>query len=300
MKHKHEKMKKIALIIVAVLAAVIFAQIGRKVFKSTAKAEVKPFEVTLADTAVSVIEETVTLYGVAEGDPQVKVYPMVHGKFEKTAVTEGDKVNKGQALLYINRDITGMDFQFAPLKAPISGTVTRIYYSDKGAAMSPDRPAAEIADTDNIKVVLNTGEADIVKMKKGMRAVIKSAYTDYSIEGGIYSVTPFIDNDTMAGTVIIKAENKEMGIKPGMSVKVEIYTQSRQGIVLPKNALLSGAGRVYVYINENNAAKAVNVETGYESGRGVEIVSGLSAGQQVVVEGNFKLSEGSKIISTKQ
>ena len=288
-------MKKTALIIVAILAVVIFAQIGRKIFKSTAKAELKPFEVTLEQAAVTVIDETVTLYGVAEGDPQVKVYPMVHGKFERPAVTEGEKVSKGQALLYINRDITGMDFQFAPLKAPISGTVTRIYYSDKGAAMSPDRPAAEIADTDNVKVVLNTGEADIVKMKKGMRAVIKSAYTGGSVEGSIYSVTPFIDNDTMAGTVIIKAENKDMIIKPGMSVKADIYTQSRQGIVLPKNALLSGAGRVYVYVNENNTAKAVNVEIGYESEKGVEIVSGLSAGQQVIVEGNFKLSEGSRI-----
>ncbi len=295
MKHKHDRMKKVAIIIVVILGAAILAQIVLKLLKSSAPDQDRPIETAAVTVGESIIEEVIRLYGIAEGDPQVQVYPMVHGKFEKPAVTEGDTVTKGQVVLYINRDITGMDFQLAPLRSPIAGTVTRIYYSDRGAAMSPDRPAAEIADPMNVKAVLNTGEAELIKIKRGMKAGIKAAYSEGFVEGSVYSVTPFIDKDTMAGTVIVKAANPDMSVKPGMSVEVKIYSQSRRGIVVPKNALLSGAGRVYVYVNENGIAKEITVQTGYEDEKGVEITSGLKPGQQVITEGNFKLSEGSKI-----
>lgn len=295
MKHKHDRMKKIAIIIVVILGAAILTQIILKLLKSSSQEQDKPVETAAVTVAESDIEEVIKLYGIAEGDPQVQVYPMVHGKFERPSVTEGDKISKGQAVLYINRDITGMDFQLAPLRAPIAGIVTRIFYSDKGAAMSPDRPAAEIADPMNVKVVLNTGETELIKIKKGMKAVIKAAYSEGFAEGSVYSVTPFIDKDTMAGTVIIKAPNPDMSVKPGMSVEAKIYTQSRRGIVVPKTALLSGAGRVYVYVNENGVAKEITVQTGYEDEKGVEITLGLKPGQQLITEGNFKLSEGSRI-----
>lgn len=295
MKHSHDKMKKTGIIVVALLGAAVVFQISMKLLKSSTIEPDRPVKIASVTVAESAIEEEIRLYGIAEGDPQVQVYPMVHGKFERAAVTEGDTVSKGQAVLYINRDITGMDFQLAPLRAPISGVVTRIYYSDKGAAMSPDRTAAEIADTKNVKAVLNTGEAELVKIKRGMKAVIKAAYSEGFVEGNVYSVTPFIDKDNMAGTVIVKAANPEMAIKPGMSAEVIIYMRSRRGIVVPKAALLSGAGRVYAYVIEDDRAKAVTVKTGYEDEKGVEIISGLKPGQRVITEGNFKLSEGSSV-----
>ena len=99
----------------------------------------------------------------------------------------------------------------------------------------------------------------------------------------------------MSGTVIVKGMNVDRIIKPGSSVEVTVYAGKRKGIMLPENAVLMGDGKTYVYIVSNNVAKRVDVELGYMAGAEVEIRNGLMEGTNVIVEGNFKLSDGTKV-----
>ena len=245
------------------------------------------------------INETVVIQGIAEGDPQVKIYPAVSGKFERVQAREGSLVRKDDVLLYINRDIVGMDFQLAPIKSPVHGIVTRIYYSDKGASVTPQNPVAEVANPANIKVVLNTGEEEMLKVKNGMDASIKPVYGEGApIKATVYSSTPFIDKDTLAGTIIIKGKNIDSEIKPGMSVEVTVYTAKRNAVMLPKSAVLMGDGKTYVYINDNGKAKRVDIEMGYMTEDETEVKSGLTENAMVITDGNFKLNDGMKV-STK-
>ena len=290
------KVKKGALIFFGVIFAVILLQITVKLLKGGAKVEESVTHVTVFQAQAKEISETVVIQGIADGDPQVKVFPMVPGKFEKARAMEGSFVKKDDVILYINRDLVGMDFQLAPVKSPIDGIVTKIYYSDKGASVSPQYPVAEVANPDNIKVVLNTGEEDMVKVNNGMEVSIKPVYGSGSaIKAVVYSSTPFIDKDTMSGTIIVKGKNENNEIKPGMSVEVTVYTGKRNTVMLPETAVLMGDGKTYVYVNENGRAKRIDVELGYMAGDEVEIKSGIADGTVVIVEGNFKLSDGTKI-----
>jgi len=205
-------------------------------------------------------------------------------------------VKKDDIILYIDRDIVGMDFQLAPVKSPINGIVTKIYYSDKGAYVSPQYPVAEVTNPSDIKVVLNVGEEDMVKIKSGMDAEIKPVYGGGNpIKATVYSSTPFIDSDTMAGTVIVKGQNINNDIKPGMSVEAVIKTGKRTSIMLPENAVLMGDAKAYVFINDNGKAKRMDIETGYMPGDEIEVKSGITEGMEIITDGNFKLSDGSKI-----
>jgi len=290
--------KKIAVIIIAVCGVVITARIIMKLVKASVKDTGRAVSVSVVEAKKGAVKEVMRFSGVAEGDPQVKIYPTVHGKIEKLELQEGSSVKKGGAILYINRDIAGMDFRLSPVTSPIDGIVTRIYVTDKGSLVSPDKPVAEAADPSTIKTVIYAGEEDIVKIKKGMAAKMTAGYKlAEPLDAYVYSVSPFIDRDTMAGAIVLKAANRNGAIKPGMSVKTEISGEERQSVVLPVNAVLSGAGRVYVYVNDSGRAKTVDVKTGYSDSAGIEIVSGLSGGEQVVVEGNFKLSEGDLLMA---
>lgn len=298
---KIESVKKWALaaLVVFLAAAVFFIVV--KLLKSSAKVEEKVIKVSGIRAEVKEINETVVIQGIAEGDPQIKIYPAVPGKFERVAAREGSSVKKDDTILFINRDIVGMDFQLAPIKSPVNGIVTKIYYSDKGAAVSPQNPVAEVADPDNVKVILHTGEEEMVKVKSGMAAEIKPVYGDGAqVMASVYSCTPFIDTDTMSGTIIVKGRNAGNGIKPGMSVEVTIHTAARKSIMVPQSALLMGEGKTYVYVNAGGTAKSTDVETGYMSGDDVEIKSGITEGADVITDGNFKLSDGARISEEKE
>ncbi len=292
----HSKAKRWALIIIAVLGALIIFQIIRKVTRAGEKLAETVYDVKAVKAEKTEIKEGVFISGIAEGNPQIKVYPIVTGKFERNAVSEGSFVNKDDTILYINRDIVGMDYQLANVMAPAAGIVTKIYATDKGAYVTPQYPVAEIANPDSIKVILSAGEEDMVKIKAGQAAEISAAYGEKkTLKGSVSSVTPFIDKDTMAGTIIVKADNPKREIKPGMSVNVSIYGGARQGIMLPENAVLLGESRSYVFINDNGRAKMADVKTGYIEGNNIEITEGIKEGDIVITEGNFKLNEGNLV-----
>ncbi|MEI7541809.1 MAG: efflux RND transporter periplasmic adaptor subunit [bacterium] len=290
------KVKKGSLIFFGIILVIIVFQITFKILKSGTKVEESVIRVSVIQAELKEINESVVMQGVAEGDPQIKIYPVVSGKFERTKMREGTSVKKNDVILYINRDIVGMKYKLVPIKSPVSGIVTRIYYFDNGMAVSTQYPVAEVADPEHIKVVLNIGEEDMAKLKNGMEASIKTVYGKLAeIKAKVYSLTPFIDKDTMSGTVIVKGMNVDRIIKPGSSVEVTVYAGKRKGIMLPENAVLMGDGKTYVYIVSNNVAKRVDVELGYMAGAEVEIRNGLMEGTNVIVEGNFKLSDGTKV-----
>jgi membrane fusion protein (multidrug efflux system) len=298
---KIESVKRWGMAALAVFLAAGVFWIAVKLFKSSAKTEEKVIKVSGIRTELKDINETVVIQGIAEGDPQIKIYPAVPGKFERVAAREGSFVKKDDTILFINRDIVGMDFQLVPIKSPVNGIVTKIYYSDKGAAVSPQNPVAEVADPDNVKVILHTGEEEMVKVKSGMAAEIKPVYGGGAgVKASVYSCTPFIDTDTMSGTIIVKAGNANHEVKPGMSVEVTISTSVRKSIMIPQSAVLMGEGKTYVYVNDNGRAKSGDVELGYMSGDDVEIKSGIAVGVDVVTDGNFKLSDGSSISEEKE
>jgi len=297
---KIESVKKWAMAALVIFLAAAVFWIVVKLLKSSAKVEEKVRKVSGIRAELKDINETVVIQGIAEGDPQIKIYPAVSGKFERVAAKEGSSVKKDDTILFIDRDIVGMDFQLAPIKSPVNGIVTKIYYSDKGAAVSPQNPVAEVADPDNVKVILHTGEEEMVKVKSGMSAEIKPVYGEAApVKASVYSCTPFIDTDTMSGTIIVKGSNPGRGIKPGMSVEVTINTAVRKSIMLPESAVLMGEGKAYVYVNDSGKAKSVDVELGYMAGDEVEIKSGITEGADVVTDGNFKLSDGARISEEK-
>jgi multidrug efflux pump subunit AcrA (membrane-fusion protein) len=296
-----KKIQKWALIAAAAAVALILLQITLKMLKTTAKAPALVISVSAITAKTTEITEKAVFQAVAKGDPQVKVYPQVPGKFEKAALAEGSAVKKDTTIVYINRDIVGMDFQLAPVKSPINGILTKVYYSDRGAMVSPMYPVAEVTNPDDIKVEISAGEADMAKVKAGMQVELRPVYGDAAaITGTVYSTTPFIDPDTMSGTIIIKAANRRRLIKPGESVEVNVNTGKRNIIMLPANAVLMGDGKTYVFVNENNKAKRIDFTPSYMDDTGIEAKDGITDGMQVITEGNFKLNEGAAIsVETK-
>lgn len=291
-----ELVKKIVIGIGIVLAAFILFRIVASIVNSFKKQTPVVFNISDVKLEKQNVPHVLSVQGILEGDPQVKVYPQVPGKFAKNNVVEGQMVNKGDIISYIDRDIVGATFELAPVKSPISGMVTKLYYIDRGDSVSPEKPVAEVANQDDIKVVFNLGQDDLLKVHKGQTAQVYYV-NDSAIEvtATVASVPPVVDKDIMAGTVVVKAPNKGRTLKIGMSVNVDILTEEKENFIVPEKAVLLGEDGAYVYVNKNGKASQVKITTGYRINDMIEIEGPFVAGDAVVTDGNFRLFDGASV-----
>jgi membrane fusion protein (multidrug efflux system) len=115
------------------------------------------------------------------------------------------------------------------------------------------------------------------------------------VRGRVERISPIVDQSS--GTVKVTiALDPAPGFRPGSFVRVDIRADTRTGaLLIPKKAVLEEDGQSYVYVVSSDSAKRTKVELGYSSDGLVEIRSGLTTGQKVVVAGQGALKEGSKI-----
>ena len=292
---KENLMNTVKLVLIGI-GAIIFIRVSAGIANGIKKPKDIVYNVNTVKLEKQKVPHVLGVQGILEGDPQVKVYPQVPGKFARNNVVEGAAVNRNDVISYIDRDMVGQTFELAPVKAPIDGIVTKLYYIDKGDAVGPQMPVAEVANQDNVKVVFNLGQDDLLKVKKGQKATI--FYTNdqaFSVEGAVYSVPPVIDTDIMAGTVVVKAPNKAKTMKIGMSVNVEILTEEKESYMVPEKSVLLGESESYVYLVKDNKAVQQKVNTGYRTNDMIEIDGPFADGDEVVTDGNFKLYDGAAV-----
>jgi multidrug efflux pump subunit AcrA (membrane-fusion protein) len=291
-----KKIKGIGLWTVIVLGILILISVVFSIFKGAKRFKENVYNVTAVKLVKQKVPHILSYQSIIEGDPQIKVYSQVPGKFVKNAVLEGDTINREGIIAYIDRDMVGFKYELAPVKSPISGIVTKLYFMDRGDSVNPQIPVAEVANDENIKVVINVGQGDLLKIKKGQKAVI-SYTTDSAVmmEGEVVSVPPVIDKDIMAGTIVVKAVNKARTMKIGVSANVDIILEEGESYIVPERAILLAEDYSFVFLNKNGVAKQVKVNQGFKYKNSVEINGEFSDGDEVVVDGNFKIYDGAKI-----
>jgi membrane fusion protein, multidrug efflux system len=110
-----------------------------------------------------------------------------------------------------------------------------------------------------------------------------------------------IDNqiNTSSGTVLLQATftNAEESLWPGEFVRAQLIVSIRKNAVtVPSQAAMAGPNGSYVYvINPDKTVHRVNVEVTDRQGSIVVIGKGLSGGENVVVDGQYRLDEGVKV-----
>ncbi|MDB5650661.1 MAG: hypothetical protein JWL62_2181, partial [Hyphomicrobiales bacterium] len=115
----------------------------------------------------------------------------------------------------------------------------------------------------------------------------------------------FIDSsvDQSTGTITAKAlfDNSNFKLWPGKYLDVELDTSVHDNaIVAPAIAVQQGQNGPYVFVAKaDKTAELRNVKIGASEGSNMEILDGLAAGEQVVVDGQLRLSNGAKIVTTE-
>ena len=180
------------------------------------------------------------------------------------------------------------------LLSPISGVVTERNY-DSGDMYSAQRPVLVVMNMNPVKLVVNISESFYAQVKNGMSVKISfDVFGNEKFKGNVNLIYPTIDERTRTFPVEIKVNNSNNKIRPGMFARVTMEFGKVKHVVVPDLAIVkqSGSGARYVYVYNNGKVDYKQVEIGRRIDANYEILSGLTAGEQVVVAGQSKLVDG--------
>ena len=181
------------------------------------------------------------------------------------------------------------------VKAPFDGVVGLREIS-VGAFVSPGVVLTTLIDDRQLKLDFAVPAIHLPKLTKGMTLVARTrVHPNKTFSGKVVA----IDNrvDPVSRTLQIRAllPNADHQLLPGFLMEIDLLSNKRQALVLPEEALTPVGRKQFVYLVQDDQVKRQEVSLGSRWPGRVEILTGLSVGDQVIAHGTDKLSDGSKI-----
>ena len=183
------------------------------------------------------------------------------------------------------------------LVSPISGIITARNY-DNGDMYSGGDPIFTVEQIRPVKLFVNVSESYFTYVKKGNEVDIKlDVFGDEVFKGKVSLVYPTIDAATRTFPVEIKIANADERVRPGMFARATMNFGTLNHVVAPDQAIVkqSGSGDRYIYVYKNGKVSYQKVELGRRMGNKYEIVSGVDNGDQVVITGQNRLTNGMEV-----
>lgn len=198
--------------------------------------------------------------------------------------------------LMVNLETAREKLDDISIKSPITGTVSSRNIEPKTMLSATSVPFT-IVSSDTVEVKVNVTEAIVNKLKVGQKVNVSvSAASDEPFVGNIVTLSPAANEATSAFEVRIALDNKSGIIKPGMYAEVSfIKAQADDSVVIPRSAVVTENSVPVVYTVEGDIVKVKEVQTGIDNGMEIEIVSGLTPGDLVVVKGQNYINDGTRV-----
>ncbi len=174
------------------------------------------------------------------------------------------------------------------LRSEVDGVVTQRLISP-GTVVSPGQTLLKIAQVSPLRLQANVPEAELAQIKVGNTVrVTARGEKQEALTLKVTSIQPSVDPNSRTGVVEALYDNHSQSLRPGQYISLEISLASEESaLVVPSDALVIEEGAPYVWTakpqanNQFSLAKK-KVELGAHAGGFTAIISGLSAGQQVV------------------
>lgn len=185
----------------------------------------------------------------------------------------------------------------AKLYSPMAGYVSE-KFADAGSTVAPAIPIIKVVDIHPVKASISVPEGEIAKMAVGQQATVAiGTMPGTELVGKITDRGVAANPISRTYDVKITLDNPDGALLPGMLCDVRLLSeQAEAAIVLPNSAVLLDAdNQNYVWLAVDGVARRRTVGVGSMVDAGIVIDSGLQQGDSVIVSGQQKVSDGSKV-----
>ncbi|OLF81107.1 efflux transporter periplasmic adaptor subunit [Maricaulis sp. W15] len=190
------------------------------------------------------------------------------------------------------------------VRAPFAGIVGLREVS-LGGLVRPGDTIARLDDTSRIKLDFTVPERFLSVVSAGMQVAAEtSAYPGEVFTGEIAQIDSRIDPITRSVTIRAEIENLDGRLLPGQLMTVAVRRDVRSHPAVPGAALTRYLDQTFVYVVEEAAegmiARQRSIELGRRAGTMVEVLDGLTAGEQIISEGVHRIRDGAAVEITRE
>lgn len=193
------------------------------------------------------------------------------------------------------------------VKSDIDGKVVTVdEQAAAGASQLEQQPVVRIGSTGKLVVEGVISEYDTMKIKEGQAVTLNSdAVPDKTWKGKVTLISDLPKEMDSIGEdgntsgvqypIQITVEDKDMNLKPGFQMIVEITTDEREANVLPLTAVKQDGEENHVFVVNDKKAEKRKVKIGSVSKETIEIIDGLTDKEQVIVDPSDKVKDGMEV-----
>lgn len=182
------------------------------------------------------------------------------------------------------------------LTSPINGIVTARNFDNGDVAAG--QPILQVMQINPVKLKINIPESFYNNVKKGMQVKAKTEiFGEEEFAGTVSLIYPTIDPLTRTFTCEVKVNNANSKLKPGMFGRLELNLGKAATIMVSDKAVVkqSGSNDKYIFVENNGVVEYRKVQLGRRIEDKIEIISGIADGENVVITGQSKLMNGTKV-----
>ena len=186
-------------------------------------------------------------------------------------------------------------YDYTEVKAPFDGIVVDRLVK-LAETVTPNQALFRFSEFDPLLCKIQVPEKELSRLRKGQTAyLIVQAWPGERFEARVLRISPVVDATT--GTIRVTLQVRARGkLNPGMFASVFLVTDTHNdAVVMPKRALSIESLSDTVFVAEGGQAVRRDIELGYEETDIVEVVSGLRAGERVIVVGQDGLTDGTPV-----
>jgi membrane fusion protein (multidrug efflux system) len=188
------------------------------------------------------------------------------------------------------------DLRHATVRSPIPGNVAERFL-EVGSLVSPQTAVARIVNIDKVKVEVGLIDDEVKQVSVGQGVVLQvDAFPEEVFAGRVTAVGRQADAQTLTFPVRVEWENTDGMLLPGMIARVSIRVEHHKGVlVVPREIIHDEGGRLALFTVSDLQAEKRFLTLGPGEKENVIVVSGLDAGDRVVVVGHEMLDHGAKV-----
>lgn len=225
---------------------------------------------------------------------------------QQSSIPEADFVKAQVALRQANaqHELARTKVADTRLSSPIGGVVARRGI-DPGEQAAPGFPMFTIVQINPAQVRVGVPEAEIGGVRTGQTATVRlPALPGVSIEGRVELVGVVADPVSRTYVVKISLPNQGGLLRPGMIAQASIRDEARfSALTIPGEAVVpdhEGVPVIYIYDQQEQRVYSRQIRVGTVYGEEIEVVSGLTGDELVVVGGQHRVRDGLRVEATTE
>jgi HlyD family secretion protein len=186
---------------------------------------------------------------------------------------------------------------YSQIRSPFDGVVTDrpLYVGDLAVA---NQPILTVMDTSILVAKAHIPQSEAVELKVGDSAEMKAPGVEEPVPCRVSLVSPALDPGSTTIEVWVEVRKPSPLLKPGMTVGIEVTAKTvRDAVAVPVNAVFKNEEGAYYVLLAGTDQKAHQkvVQLGVKSAELAQIVSGVNAGDSVIVSGGYAIPDGTLI-----